>query len=627
MQKLVLLFITVILYANYVVIIQPKDYQKLKALNIKCVKHNYYYICNESEDKAKLRRFISFLKENRVNGKILEVLNRNLYNVYSIQVLSAKNLKDAEEVFDKYVKFPYTRLEKIGKYYAIRIGIFKNKNSAKELLKQVKKGFIRIADIKLNRIIKANFLINISKINKNNLDKKINKKKKIITFNISRLKQKCNYYIILSIIKKNSNINFLKNKWCYLYYKNLFEYSKSNYKKILMLKKALFFKQNINDLINFNYLKAKYFQSVDVKLLNSINVNKLSSEEYLKFLKTLLYAGDYKKIYTSCEKRKINMCKIIKDIFIGRNDININDKDILKFKKYILSIENYIKENKISLARINIDKLFYINENNILADILLLKLDIKNNNLKNVPIIYKKILKSGIKDNDLINLINEAKKREEICKIKSYLKNNEIKKAYDNIMSLIYKYPNDLEVNLLAGDILSKSNSYLAEKYYKKVYLLNKKVFFYHLLNIKDYKRLLKYKNELQKYPNILAKVDLYLANIEFKQKKYKKALQYALEAFKISPNRESAILLGKIYFFLKNYPKCIYYLKGLDNNGILTYYIGYSYYKLSNYKLAKQYFNKILNTKNSNLKKKLIGIYLKMGEKKEIVKLLNKII
>jgi hypothetical protein len=94
------------------------------------------------------------------------IINISLYAeeikiVYSIQILSTKSLDEAKEYYEKFKNYPYARVEKIGKYYVLRIGNSKTVKNLKPLLKEVEKlkkdAFIRIADILPDRIIVANF--------------------------------------------------------------------------------------------------------------------------------------------------------------------------------------------------------------------------------------------------------------------------------------------------------------------------------------------------------------------------------------------------------------------------------------------------------------------------------------
>jgi len=120
MFKILGVFLFVFLNASYIVEVNSTDYLKLKTLGINCVKHtNNSYLCNKSDDKYQLKRFINFAKKYNIKTKIIPVLNKDLINIYSIQIVSGKNLSNIKKIFEKYKNLPYARIEKIGSYYTI----------------------------------------------------------------------------------------------------------------------------------------------------------------------------------------------------------------------------------------------------------------------------------------------------------------------------------------------------------------------------------------------------------------------------------------------------------------------------------------------------------------------------
>ncbi len=640
----VLLFFS-FLKASYIVEIKSSDYQKLHNLGIECIKYNQkIYLCNKSNDKDQLKRFVLFVKKNGVNARITKIINKNLINIYSIQILSTKNLTQAKEYFKKYEKFPYARIEHIGKYYTIRIEASKNQKTLKKVLKKLnnKKAFIRVADIKINRIIEANFVFenkNIKKFNTQNnflkkniiLTDKSNNKKKFLdnkitqkSIKIINYKKSCDSYALLYIIKKNPKYMTLRNETCYKYYINNVKTSHYDINKIFAMQKAIKYKKNEKDLIALNYLKAKNFQPVNIKFLNSLNVSLISNKFYHKYLKTLLYAGDIQKIRLVCNKRVDMMCNVLDSCFKEEN-IKTNDKDIKEFNNFIDNIQKNIKNNKLKQAEKNINKLFIINKNNIFALMYAFELNVKRNNFSEVDKLLRNIKVFGIKNNNFSKFVKEAKKYEELNVVKTDFEEGNLNKAQKEIAFLIYRYPNDFDVNILAGDIFENKETDMSNVYYHKAYVINEKKFFYHLLERKDYKRLATYMDKsLKNYPYVLAKVYIHMSKKYLKQKDYESALNYALKSYKLFNSSESSVILGKIYFMMKDYKNCIKYLKGLNKNNYLTYYLGYSYYKIGNVIEAKKYFSKLLNTKDKYLRNKLITVYLEMGEKEKVDKLLN---
>ncbi len=589
------------LNAYYVAAIKPIYYQKMTNLGVQCNKYKDKYICSESEDKAQIKRFVHFAKQNGIKADIYNLLSKDLINVYSIQIASSKNLHSIEKLFSKYKSFPYARIEKIGSYYTLRVGAASNKNSLKPLLKQCRGGFLRKADIKLNRIIKANFLFRKFNISTKNLEGNVKSSK--------NYKKACDVYTILSIVKDNLRYKKLRNEACYKYHISNFKKVYNEFNKIEELESALKYKYSIKNLIELNYLKAKNFQNVDINFINSLDINKLKDKEYAKYLKTLLFAGEIKKIEEVCSLKKINTCS---DIYLFLNKMKTNDKDILRLLKNIKKIENALKRNDYLVANEEISSLRNINPHSEFSYFYFALFN-KDNLNKNALLKYK----------HFANLVSSFRKEQYISEVRKCLEENNLKCARDKVVTLINSYPNDFNIYLLAGDVYEKSKSYLANFYYHKAYLLNKKSFFLHLLQTKNYKRLNNYLKELKNYPYILSKVYLHKANKLYNSKNYKDALIFAKKSYDVFPSMQSSLLLGELYFKLGDYKMCVKYLKGFNDERVF-YYLGVSYYKLGNKKKANYYFNKL--SKNKEFKSKLIKVYLEMGERKRVKELIDSI-
>ena len=649
-----LFFIFLSLKAEYAVVISSTDYQKLHNLGAECIKQkNGHYICCKSDDQFQLKRFVSFAKQNGVNAEIVNILNKDLINVYSIQLLSTKNKKQAEKFFQKYKNYPYARIEKIGAYYTIRIGASKNKKDLKKLLKKLnaKNAFIRIADIKISRIIDSNFAVGTEKIKNLCFQKNINRKNSSVfnknktdkknkhfvpgdkrplnidvknLLNSQNLKKSCDVYTVLSLIKKDPEYEKLKNDICYRYHMENLKKSYSDFDKIDELTNAMKYKKTDRDVLLLNYYKAKTFQQADAAFLDSINPLNLPEKEYEIFLKTLLYSGEISKINYFCKKKNVPLCLDIKSFFQNKKPV---DKDIRKFYIFVRNIEKNINIGDFQKAYKYIQMLYDINKNSLLAKIYDYEINVKKKEFNKADKILAQITPLEISGYGLSGIIQNARKIEKISKIQDYLKRNELVNAQKEIVPLIRKYPDDFEVNVIAGDVFEKLKSYMANYYYRKAYLINKEKFFYHLLKVGNYKRLKNYINsDLKKYPEILSMVYLYKSKKSMAKNRVEDALEYALKSYNLSPSMENSIMLGRIYYSLKDYKNCVKYLEGFANNEYLIYYLGYSYYKLGNKKKAEEYFSKILDTKNEDLQSKLVAVYLEMGEKEKVKKLLNSI-
>ncbi len=93
--------------------------------------------------------------------KKLKNINKNIKGkVYSIQIASSKKLDDMKRVFKKIKSHSDVRIEKKGEYFVLRVGIFNNKNSAKDLYKKLKKSFktaiLKKVDIDSDKFIHSN---------------------------------------------------------------------------------------------------------------------------------------------------------------------------------------------------------------------------------------------------------------------------------------------------------------------------------------------------------------------------------------------------------------------------------------------------------------------------------------
>jgi len=465
-------------------------------------------------------------------------------------------------------------------------------------------------------------ILTISKTFKNKKIENLKSKKTDKKFIVKKenYKKLCDVYTVLSLVKKNPIYVKKKNEICYKYHINKLKQTNLDIEKIAEIKEALKYKKTPDIILELNYLEAKTFQPVDIKFLHSIDITTLSKESYSKYLKTLLFAGDIKEINTACKIRFIKECDFINKFLEGKSVKE--DLEISSFQNLLKNIQANLKNNYFYKAKMQIDKLQNINKESDFAKIYDILIKLKNNNEIDDDVANQEL--TALKYNYFTGIMKEAQKSIKLLNINKCLAKNDIQCAKDNINLLLKKYPNDFDINILAGDIYEKCKSYLANVYYHKAYLIDKKKYFYHLLKLKNYKRLINYVDELKNYPDIFSKVNLYLAKQYYNKQQYKKALEYAIKAYKYSPSKENAVLLGKIYFNLKNYKKTIQYLYGLNFDENLTYCLGYSYYKIGNIKKAKKLFDEISNTKNKRIVSKLIEFYMSVKDQKKVKELLN---
>jgi len=79
---------------------------------------------------------------------------------YCVQVLSSRDLNSAKVVYENLSNYPYARVEKIGNYYTLRVGLWKSKQEAEEYFSEIKKlypqSFLRTCYYLEERIVNIN---------------------------------------------------------------------------------------------------------------------------------------------------------------------------------------------------------------------------------------------------------------------------------------------------------------------------------------------------------------------------------------------------------------------------------------------------------------------------------------
>ncbi len=138
----------------------------------------------------------------------------------------------------------------------------------------------------------------------------------------------------------------------------------------------------------------------------------------------------------------------------------------------------------------------------------------------------------------------------------------------------------------LESDVQSKASYYYAIIAYQK----------------EDYDMAYKEFTELRSDPEYYAVAPYYLADILYKQEKYKQLLDEVGPLYLTADDdykRDLALMLGDASFRLENYPKAQEYLEdflGLNGraNREMAYQMGYIYYKNRKYDQALEYFNQV---------------------------------
>lgn len=125
------------------------------------------------------------------------------------------------------------------------------------------------------------------------------------------------------------------------------------------------------------------------------------------------------------------------------------------------------------------------------------------------------------------------------------------------------------------------------------------------------------------------AEISYYLLDISFKSGKFKRCVKVGLELYPTIDRKlksDVSKIIGESYFNLEQYAESIPYLKGYkgkkgkwDNTDF--YQLGYAYYKQNDFENAINYFNKIIDVKNTvsqNAYYHLGECYMNLGKKPE---------
>lgn len=145
---------------------------------------------------------------------------------------------------------------------------------------------------------------------------------------------------------------------------------------------------------------------------------------------------------------------------------------------------------------------------------------------------------------------------------------------------------------------------------YLKTYLKAKKAF-----NTGNFELALSLVNKsLKTIQNASYKPYLLKAQILNLYDEYGKAVEFALKAYKLNKNKKTAYVLSKTYFNQKKYKKALEILNAMPESPKKFKLEGLIYYNLNNYKKAKKYLFKVLETNPDD--KETIRILLKIFKK-----------
>lgn len=125
------------------------------------------------------------------------------------------------------------------------------------------------------------------------------------------------------------------------------------------------------------------------------------------------------------------------------------------------------------------------------------------------------------------------------------------------------------------------------------------------------------------------SEISYYLLDISFKSGQFERCIKVGTELLKTAKRKdlsEISKIVGESYFNLKKYKESISFLKaykgkGKKWNNTDYYQLGYAYYKQNSFEFAINYFNKIINEKNTvsqNAYYHLAECYLNLEKKNE---------
>ncbi len=144
-----------------------------------------------------------------------------------------------------------------------------------------------------------------------------------------------------------------------------------------------------------------------------------------------------------------------------------------------------------------------------------------------------------------------------------------------------------------------------------------------------DYETADTYLGEVVEDKNFKTDVSYYLADMNFKLGKFKKAIEHGLpllEKAKRIEHSEISKIVGESYFNLQKYDEAILHLNNYKGkrgkwNNTDYYFLGYAYYQQNDFENAINNFNKIINGNNDiaqNAYYHLAECYLKLEKKNE---------
>jgi uncharacterized protein HemY len=595
-----------------------RDAKLLNNLGIECNKKDGIYVCAKSPQLPKILRLKDFIEKHGINAYITGFSEFPIEQGYCIQVVSSKKKKPIEKIFTKFESYPYARVEKIGKYYVLRIGQSNDLKYLKPYLKKIKKfyksAFLRKCDFILSRIVLSN-----GSFEKFHTKTKKNKK-----------------------IKKHKKQNF-----------NI-DYSKLNDKKKLRLMKEFFDKGDYKQVLKIAELLEKGLYRKDVLVIKArILAKEGKYKQACRRLTELYNVYQDKEI----EKYRNKACFLYYGSLGNENMYTSPFFAVKYFKKSLIFQKNsyvmknlaivYLSLGKYSKAYPYLKQLYekYPDDSVILsayARVLFAlgkfsqfkKLPHKNPTFKNLNQYFSALKyykhKEYAKAENILNFLHKIYKNDVnigVLYAKTLINEKKYKKA-ENILNGL-KNKNNIDIQKTFLFLFLKSKNYIqAFKYLKKLKLekvdvsskiVNRVQYNYYLqmaaeeLKNKNFKDVYKL---LQNAMNYGSNEKLYkvLGDYYFDVGKHQKALKAYKNAYYYAPKQTIVKDMIKTYFALNKPDKAGEFITENSSNKLKSFY--YMYYaeyflKKKNYIEANKMMKiSVFYSKNkTNLQKKLQGI------------------
>lgn len=637
-------------------------------------------------DYLERHNIIAFIEEVSTPKKNVKKLDGELKpakNLQCVQISTSKVLKFEIPKYEKLKELPLARIEKIGNFYLLRLGGYKEYSKAKELLDTVKKqfpdAFIRRCDIIPERIVyPSNFSLNSKEKHLKSPEEKILSKispKKISLVgmmyqelnagNLSKAedlarklkntgKNLDDAYFVLGLvnlkkgnfgqacklleksykISKKPDIKKVRDDACYTYaMKKGYENIEKNPKiSVLYFKKAKESKDTLETkiAIGYAYLNSEQYETA-YKIFKDLYQKYKKNDEILKgYITTLIKL-----------KREDELNQIVKNIPEER----LKSIESLVLYNQLKSIRNLIKQKKLDVAKKKLKQLYKKFPSNIPVLLELGNLYLEKNELSKSKSYYRNVL---ILEPNNVYALQGLKTI--YMKEGNYKKSLEITKKLENQGVKVEDKDKILVLYYLnkANEEKKAKNLAKAKEFYEKVLKIEPNNP-YALIGLGDvyYKQGDKQK-ALKFYSvayenskdNFDVKLKFLYSLLDLELFDQINSILEDLKNEKLTNNQREKlkqfykVLYIKYVMYLFNereYKKSLEVAKeGLimfpDNKDLLNI-AGWNCYNLKDYECANFYFLKVYrNTKDENAAIGLAYIYLNTGEKEKAKSILAKL-